>query len=127
MITYVFTCYEEDGGCGHTFEVEAHMSDVKGLKPRCPECRKIKSVARDFCAEDKSFVDASPTTVAALAERNTSRLSTDEKHHIHKKLNAYRDKPYTGPMPKDGSLVPRDADGKRIPSTKTHTKDPRKK
>tara|TARA_R110002110_G_scaffold198675_6_gene409154 strand:- start:4174 stop:4533 length:360 start_codon:yes stop_codon:yes gene_type:complete len=114
MPLYVFECYEEDGGCGRAFEIKTTMDKISSTHPSCPSCRKRKSVARNFHTDITVF-DAAPKTVGTLAERNVSRLSKDERIAITKEHNEYRDKPFTGSLPKGGSLYPVDSQGQKVP------------
>lgn len=82
MPTYLFECEK----CDHTEEIVAHMSDVKGLRPTCPDCKQ--PLIRDFAAESVS-VSEGPKTVGMLAQRNTEKLSSDERKYINDKNTEY--------------------------------------
>jgi len=126
MPIYIFECYQEDAGCGCTFEIQASMNESTNLKPTCPKCRKRRSVSRNYQLQDVLVNDGSPKTIGALADRNTSRMSTDQKKRIYNKNNAYKQQPFTGSLPSGGSLIPTDHLGKRIASDKQKDKDPRR-
>tara|TARA_R100000306_G_C4360489_1_gene134990 strand:- start:831 stop:1238 length:408 start_codon:yes stop_codon:yes gene_type:complete len=123
MPSYIFTCYEDEKGCGHTFDILATMDEAPSLKPTCPNCHKRKSVARNYELQNVVVYDSSPTTLGSLADRNSERMSDDQKNHLTNKNNAYRDQAFTGSLPKGGSLVPRNDKGQRIASTKQRKKD----
>jgi hypothetical protein len=127
MPNYIFECYAEDGGCGYIFEVEAPAEDASKLKPACLSCNQRKPVSRNYQLESVSVFDVSPKTVGALAERNTERLSEDEKSSIFRRNNEYKNQPFTGSLPDGGSLISRDTKGKRIPSKHQRKTDPRRK
>ena len=126
MPTYCFQCYEEDGGCGETFELQALMCDAPGLHPSCPSCNKIQPVRRDFPGESHTVFDASPQTLGALADRNTDKKSSDEIEHIRRKNTAYLNQPFTGKLPKGAVPLQKDNQGRRIVSKQHRRVDPRK-
>jgi len=123
MPTYVFECYAEEGGCGHVFERTAEMSKSTNLKPTCSSCNKKKPVGRNYQRENIRVVDATPQTVGALADRNTNRMSDDEKHS---RRDTYIEQPFTGQLPEGASLIPTDAKGKRQASKKQRKRDPKR-
>jgi hypothetical protein len=102
------------------------MAEAPNLKPRCPKCRKSKPVNRNYAAEASNVRDATPKTVGELALRNSERMSADEKAHLTKEHNKYKDEAFVGPVPEGGSLIPRDKDGRRLPSQQQRRVDPRK-
>lgn len=115
MPTYTYECYADKRGCGHIFEVKLPANEIADYKARCPNCKKKSSTGRNFTA-DLSNVHvghASPQTLGALAERNTSKLSNDERAKINQENNAYR-QPFSGALPEGASLFERDANGQRI-------------
>lgn len=123
---YVFTCWSDKKGCGHSFEVVASMDEASTLKPTCPSCRKRKPISRDYGSENVAgFMIAQ--TIGSIAENNAARLSEDEKTHLHNKHNEYKDKPFTGKLPEGGSLIPRDHKGKKLATTKQRRRDDKKK
>lgn len=129
MPTYIFKCFEDEGGCGEHYEVRLSMSETDTYQPKCPTCHKSKCVKRNFTAEleDVYFTQAKPQTLGALAERNTSRLSNDEKAKINRENNKYKDEPFQGSLPEGASLFPVDAQGKRISSREQSRQAPPKK
>ena len=98
MPIYSFICDDEEGGCGHTFEIGKSMSKIEKYKPKCPKC-KCKKCYQNFGAV--SVMEA-PKTVGSLADKNTSRMSEDEKRYIYEKNNAYRKQPFSGKLPEGG-------------------------
>lgn len=101
MPTYIFKCYDDEGGCDHTFEITCPMNEIQGLKPICPECQSCESVFRDFSGDVYVF-DSAPKTVGTLAERNASRMSNDQMQEIKTKD---RLKPkFTGSLPQGAKL-----------------------
>ncbi len=127
MPTYIFECYEQHNGCGHTFELTATMAEASSLKPKCPSCKKGKPVARNYGLQGIAVMDKTPHTVGELADQNASRLSADEKVHLTKKHTAYKDLPFTGSLPEGASQYPVDSSGQKIPSRKQYQSDPKKK
>ena len=88
MPEYTYECDIESGGCGNVFSVLQSISKYKVLK-RCPECKKHKLV-RSFETDNVSG-SVAKLTLGNLAEKNSSSLSNDEKSHLKKRHNAYRD------------------------------------
>lgn len=128
MPTYIYECFEDDGGCGTQYEQRQSVSELATYKPRCPTCKKRKCVKRNLTAElsDVYFTNSQPQTLGALAEKNTSRLSNDERAHIVRENNKYKDEPFQGSLPENASLYPVDAQGKRVPSKEQRATDPKK-
>ena len=101
MPVYSFTCDNEDGGCGHNYEIVKSMSEIEGFKPKCPKCKKKKSF-QNFGGVN---VIEGPKTLGSLADKNTAKMSADEKHYIYEKNNAYRKQKFSGTLPKGGKIV----------------------
>lgn len=98
MPTYTFKC-DEDTGCGHIWEFTCLMSELDEKRPKsCPQCKKRKSIHQVFGDVTVSL----PKTLGSLAERNTNRMSEDERTHLHKKHNEYREAPPSWEATKDG-------------------------
>jgi predicted nucleic acid-binding Zn ribbon protein len=110
MPTYCYECHTEEDGCGHKFEknLPIEKSDTKAT---CPECHKKKCVYKDYSAHNVSFKDCQPTTLGALADRNSNRMSDEAKKSIVEKN---RQPAFEGPLPEGASLYPRNADGSII-------------
>ena len=99
MPSYIFECFKEDGGCGKVFELVESMVAISTLRPFCPKCRKIKAVSRSF-AKETPHIHEGYKTVGMLADRQTAKLSADEKAHMSKKQNEYKKKkPNIAPPP----------------------------
>lgn len=91
MPTYQFQCDPDDGGCGKVIEIRCSYSDKKENQPKfCPNCRKRKTIYEVFSGGQLDFI---PKTVGHLADKNSSKISADEKHHLTEKHNEYRNKP----------------------------------
>ena len=92
MPTYSFKCFEEDGGCGHSFEVVMSMSEYKD-RQKCPACRKVKGVHRDYTNDPINaqviLGDSEIKTVGHLAGRNRDKMSDEEKTLIKQKSTTY--------------------------------------
>ncbi len=124
MPTYIFECYEEKGGCSHTFELIATMGEASSLAPKCPKCNKKKPVARSYRLQTITVRDNTPKTLGELATKNAKRLSTDEKAHLKRKHTAYMDKAFTGSLPEGASQYPVDAAGNKV-GDRSQTKRPK--
>lgn len=98
MPTYIFKCDEEEG-CGHEWEFKCLMSELDDKKPKsCPQCKKRKTIHQVFGDVAVNI----PKTLGSLADRNTSRLSEDERTHLHKKHHEYKDAPPTWESTSEG-------------------------
>jgi hypothetical protein len=128
MPTYIFECFEDEGGCGTQYEQRLSMSEIDSYKPKCPTCKKRKCVKRNLTEELSGvyFTNSQPQTLGALAEKNTSRLSNDERVFIKKQNTKYLDEPFQGSLPEGASLYPVDAQGRRLPSNEHKAVDPKK-
>jgi putative FmdB family regulatory protein len=88
MPTYSFKCFEEDGGCGHSFEIVMGIKDYED-KQKCPICKKIKCVHRDYESDPINaqviLGDSEIKTVGHLAGRNRDKMSDEEKDLLKKK------------------------------------------
>ena len=127
MATYTFKCYKDDGGCDYLFEIICSVNDYTGKNPSCPKCRKRKPVSRcyDIDLAQISFQETQPRTLGALADKNSRKLSTDEKTNILKNNTEYLRQGFTGKLPQGASSM-RNKDGSVNVSTKQYKKDPRK-
>ena len=92
MPEYSYSCDPQSGGCGYFFTVFQKISEYKQLK-RCPECKKHR-LARDY-SEDGIYTSVklsdNEITVGHLANRNSSKMSGDEKKELKEKHNKYRE------------------------------------
>lgn len=127
MPTYIFECFEENGGCGTQYEQRLSVAELDTYKPKCPTCKKRKCVKRNLIDELSGvyFTNTQPQTLGALAEKNTSRLSNDERSNIIRENNKYKDEPFKGSLPENASVYPVDAQGKRVASKEQRATDPR--
>lgn len=118
MPTYVFTCFQEDGGCNHTFEIKAGLHEASNLKPACPKCKKKKPISRNWQAENVAGIE-SQKTVGSLADKNNKKYSDDYRTKLAYDNTEYMRQDYTGPLPEGASLYEKDKNGKRIPTKDT--------
>jgi len=90
MPTYQFHCDPDEKGCDHLVEVFCLYSQLEEKKPKsCPNCRKRKPF--------KKVLGGNPTllmnnTLGMRVDKNSNKLSEDEKHHLQTKHNDYKDK-----------------------------------
>lgn len=110
MPIYRFEC----DNCHSGFEISRLMHDLE-KHPKCPTCNSLETY-QDFSSI--YVCDGSPSTVGGLAERNTARMSEDEKHHINEKNNAYKKQPFTGKLPEGAYQLPVDSKGNKVASTR---------
>lgn len=113
MPAYTFFC--ED--CNKKYEVVCSIKDYHDKLP-CGFCSSNESVYRLY-TEDAATLstsvkksDSELKTVGDLAKRNTDRMSDDEKQHLKKKHNDYKENKPEAPLPKGMSRLTR-------PKTKT--------
>lgn len=97
MPEYSYTCDTDNGGCGHCFSVFQTLSQYKLLK-RCPNCSKHKLIRsyEEDCVYSSTKSSTKGMTLGSLADKNTSKLSSDERESLRKKHNEYKstnDKP----------------------------------
>ena len=109
MPTYTFCCEQ----CSVVFDTFSTYREYTG-KATCPKCG-ITTETRDYRTDLPSgFVKLSDNQIKLghLANRNTERLSADEKEALHRKHNAYKYQEPTGikQLPK-GMTRMRKADG----------------
>lgn len=123
MPTYQFYCDSDIGGCNNKFEVTMMMSELDDFKPVCTECTRHEFMRLQLYTP--YVYDSSPRTVGTLSERNTRKMSRDEKNHIYTKNTEYRDKRFSGSLPDGGKLYPVDNENKRM-SNKPKRKSKRK-
>lgn len=122
MPIYTFECYTDKNGCGHQFSITCLMSEISDKKPKCPQCNKIDTIARNFAIDNVYVGDEAPKTVGALAERNASRMSEDEMNEIKTKGKIQKPK-FAGPRPEGSSLLPVDSKGNKIMPKKMMSKE----
>ena len=94
MPTYQFQCDPDDKGCGEVIEVKCSFDDKEQNKPKsCPKCRKRKTIFEVFGTHNPVHI---PCTLGMLADKNTSKMSKDEKIHRSKKDNEYKEHKHPG-------------------------------
>lgn len=91
MPTYTYFCEN----CNKTFELFSYIKDYNP-KPKCIVCKKSKtyrSYMDDVITQSASVkkADSELKTLGDLAMRNTERMSEDEKIHLYKKHNSYKE------------------------------------
>jgi len=80
MPTYTYYCFN----CDEQFEIFCHFSEYKETY-KCPVCKKTKDVNRLYCADVQTqFVSVKKSdnelkTIGDLAQRNSEKMSEDEK------------------------------------------------
>ena len=106
MPTYTYFCDK----CSLDFELFFYIKDYTD-NPKCCECggyethrHYIKDVSTQFSSVRKS--DTELKTLGDLAKRNSDRMSDDEKTHLYKKHNDYKEhKIEEAPLPKGMSRI----------------------
>lgn len=99
MPTYSYFCPE----CNTDFELFFYIKDYTD-NPVCISCGK-QQTHRLYCKDVSSQVasvrksDSELKTIGDLANRNRDRLSNDEKAHLHKKHNEYKETQEEKPLP----------------------------
>ena len=89
MPTYEFQCDEDRGGCNNVVTIRCSYGEKKQNRPKsCPKCRKRKTIIELFGSPNPII----PKTLGSIAEKNSDKISADEKAHIHNKNNEYRKK-----------------------------------
>jgi putative FmdB family regulatory protein len=105
MPNYSYQCLD----CKSKFELFFYIKDYQE-KPKCIKCNK-KNTERmyiiDVASQSASVkkMDSELKTIGDLARRNSDRLSEDEKQHLYKKHNEYKDEQYQKPLPTGMSRV----------------------
>lgn len=90
MPEYGFLCNQEHRGCGHVFKIYVPMSEYDETRVVCPECKKKNGIERDFT--DFNVLCTVPNTVGSLADKNTGKMSEDEKQHWKEKTREKKKK-----------------------------------
>ena len=92
MPQYTFLCDEDTGGCNHSFTKSLSFKEydewAKNKQLACPSCNKRKHVYIPINT-DVTVIDISPVSLGALQERNSDKLSKDEKVHLNRKHTEY--------------------------------------
>lgn len=82
MPLYSFICNK----CETPVEIFMSLQDYNSNQ-KCPTCKR--KLVRDYQSDNVSG-NVANRTLGALAEKNASKLSEDEKIHLHHKHNEYR-------------------------------------
>lgn len=103
MPIYSFECDTEKGGCGERFEnsfsFREYDEKVKRYLIPCPNCKKRKPII--VLIDTPLYVGVKGgVTLGSLIDKNSDKLSADEKQALHKKHNAYKDEPIRKELPK---------------------------
>tara|TARA_R110002074_G_scaffold390889_1_gene575171 strand:+ start:430 stop:798 length:369 start_codon:yes stop_codon:yes gene_type:complete len=88
MPTYVFKCEE----CDHHLEVEQSIKKPTPNKKRCPNCKKDKLIRLLFAPHVYNKPGDDNITLGLLADRNTERLTSDQKEAIDEKHGRKKEK-----------------------------------
>ena len=85
MPTYTYNCKD----CQNHFHVVENMADHKESHP-CPLC-KSTNIGRDYKADNMAAVGSAsiPKTLGFLADKNSDKMSEDEKNHLTEKHTEY--------------------------------------
>ena len=91
---YTFLCDTESSGCGHSFEISCWISeyDASTKELKCPNCGKKQSIRRYYEVDNvnSSIIKSSTEiTIGHLAQRNSERMSVEEKAKINYEHNKY--------------------------------------
>lgn len=91
MPTYTYHCNK----CNHRFEIFSYIKDYNS-SPVCEICNSntdtIRMYAVDVQTQSASIKksDSELKTIGDLAQRNSERMSDDEKIHLYHKHNSYK-------------------------------------
>lgn len=90
MPTYSYFC----NSCFQDFETFCNIKDYTG-KAECPSCtshRTTRKYREDVATLSSSVKkgDSELKTIGDLAQRNTERMSNDQKAELHDKHNSYK-------------------------------------
>lgn len=92
-------CYECES-CDIKWEIKKPSTRVN-QQEICPECGYKGSVSRDYLSEGVS-VQESTKTLGSRADKNSNKISTDEKEHIKSKSDS---KPrFSGKLPEGAKI-----------------------
>ena len=105
MPTYSYLC----NACSKEFELFFYIKDYVN-KPKCINCNcndTIRQYIKDVSSQNTSVrkSDSELKTIGDLAQRNSDRMSNDEKHHLYTKHNEYKDDKYLKPLPTGMSRI----------------------
>ena len=105
MPTYSYSCNK----CHQDFELFFYIKDYIS-NPPCEACKDrdtYRLYAVDVATQATSVkkADSELKTIGDLANRNRDKLSEDEKIHLDKKHNEYRENQPENPLPQGMSRV----------------------
>lgn len=81
MPTYVFKCEE----CDHKLEIEQSIKKTIPNRKKCPSCKKDKLIRLLFAPHVYNKPGDDNITLGLLSERNSKRLTDEQKQEIDKK------------------------------------------
>lgn len=105
MPAYSFLCDD----CHHNFEVICSIRDYSE-SPMCEQC-KSRNTARNYTIDMATLStsirksDSELKTLGDIAQRNSDRMSNDEKQHLYNKHNDYKENKPDNPLPKGMSRI----------------------
>ena len=88
MPVYVFKCEE----CEHELEVEQSITKPTPNRKKCPNCKKNKLNRLLFAPHVYNKPGDDSITLGLLSDRNTERLSSDQKESIDLKHGRKKNK-----------------------------------
>ena len=104
MPEYSYRCDK----CKDTFSIVVCIREYKEIE-NCPQCSG--SCSRDYL-EDLSSLNTSVKlgdnelkTLGHLAQRNTDRMSDDQRNELYRKHNSYKEEVPEKPLPKGMSRI----------------------
>lgn len=105
MPTYSYRCID----CDKQFELFFYIKDYQE-HPNCDKCKKNNTermYVLDVVTQSASVrkMDSELKTIGDLARRNTERLSEDEKNHLYKKHNEYKENQSEKTLPSGMSRI----------------------
>lgn len=121
MPTYSYLCNE----CNNKFELFFYIKDYIE-HPKCEKCNSSKTCRRyteDVLTQSASVKksDSELKTIGDLAQRNSDKLSEDEKTHLYQKHNSYKFEDNHIELPKGMNRIKKQPKI-RWPGTKQKTK-----
>lgn len=105
MPTYSFLC----NSCNSSFELLSTISAYRE-NPKCEHCGSTKTY-RDYDKDMSTLVtsvkkgDGELKTLGDLAQRNTERMSNDQKAYLKYKHNEYKENKPDSPLPAGMSRI----------------------
>jgi putative FmdB family regulatory protein len=105
MPTYSYNC----DNCEYVFELFFYIKDYIE-NPVCTKCNSKKTSRRyidDVITQSTTIKksDSELKTIGDLAQRNSDKMSEDEKIHLYKKHNQYRFEDNNNPLPDGMSRI----------------------